>query len=193
MDIFYEKVSAEDIYVDDREIWARLGGIGALDDARIKSVIKEIASVAVPAFVFCELSVRVNNAKCVYTDELSVASESFAKMVNDCPRVLVICATVGAGVDRLIHKKSTLSVFEGFVFDAVASAMVEGLMNLAEVKCTSGKEHTGRFSPGYGDMPLGIQESIINLLDTNRRLGLTLTESKLMTPTKSITALVGLK
>lgn len=193
MNIIYEKVSAQDIYVDEREIWARLGGIGALDRGRIDGVIKEIASIATPAFVFCELSVRVNNAKCVYTDEISIVGEGFAKMVNNCPKIIVMCATIGAGVDRLIRKKSSLSVSDGFIFDAVASAMVEGLVNLAEVKCTTGREHTNRFSPGYGDMPIDTQVDIINLLDTNRRLGLTLTESNLMTPTKSVTAIIGVK
>lgn len=193
MDLIYEKISAEDIFIDEREIWARLGGIGAVDDAKITGAIKEISLVATPAFVSGELSVRVNNGKCVYTDELSIAGESFAKMVGNCRSILFLGATLGVGVDRLIHKKSSTSVSEGYIFDAVASAMAEGLINLAEVKRTSGKEHTKRFSPGYGDMPLDMQGDIINILEANRLLGITLTESRLMVPSKSITALVGVK
>ena len=192
MNIIYEKVSAQDIYVDEREIWARLGGIGALDRGRIDGVIKEIASIATPAFVFCELSVRVNNAKCVYTGEISIVGEGFAKMVNNCPKIIVMCATIGAGVDRLIRKKSSLSVSDGFIFDAVASAMVEGLLNLVTVRTTSGKEHTNRFSPGYGDMPLDIQDEIITLLEATKRMGVALNESKLMSPSKSVTAFIGI-
>ena len=71
--------------------------------------------------------------------------------------------------------------------------MAEGLINLVEVKCTSGKEHTRRFSPGYGDMPIEIQVDILQLLDASRRLGMVLTESNLMIPTKSITALIGMR
>ena len=114
-------------------------------------------------------------------------------MVGNCRSILLLGATMGVGVDRLIHKKSSTSVSEGYIFDAVASAMAEGLINLAEVKRTSGKEHTKRFSPGYGDMPLDMQDDIVDLLDAGRLLGLTLTESKLMAPSKSITALVGIK
>jgi cobalamin-dependent methionine synthase I len=71
--------------------------------------------------------------------------------------------------------------------------MVEGLVNLATVRTTSGKEHTGRFSPGYGDMPLDLQGVILELLEAGKRLGIALGESKLMSPSKSVTALIGIK
>ena len=192
MDLIYERVSPADIFVDEREIWARLGGIGAVSDDVIAKVLGEISEIATPAFLSGELPVRVNNGKCVYTEELTVPGENFANMIGNSTRVLVLCATLGAGVDRLIHKKSVISAYEGFIYDAIASAMAEGLISLAEVKRTSGREHTRRFSPGYGDMPIEIQVDILALLDANRRLGLTLTESNLMTPTKSVTALVGM-
>ncbi len=192
MDLIYERVSPADIFVDEREIWARLGGIGAVSDDVIAKVLGEISEIATPAFLSGELFVRVNNGKCVYTEELTVPGENFANMIGNSTRVLVLCATLGAGVDRLIHKKSVTSTSEGFIYDAIASAMAEGLISLAEVKRTSGREHTRRFSPGYGDMPIEIQADILVLLDANRRLGLTLTESNLMTPTKSVTALVGM-
>jgi cobalamin-dependent methionine synthase I len=82
---------------------------------------------------------------------------------------------------------------EGFVYDAIASAMVENLTDLAEEMTVSGREHTGRFSPGYGDMPLEIQEELLSLLEGSRLLGITLTDSGLMSPSKSVTALIGLK
>lgn len=193
MDLIYEKISPSDIFIDEREVWARLGGIGSVSDEKIKEVIGEISLAASPVFASRELSVRVNNGKCVYTDELTVPGENFANMIGSSSHILVVCATLGAGVDRLIYKKSSLSVSDGFIYDAVASAMAEGLINLVEVKCTSGKEHTRRFSPGYGDMPIEIQGDILQILDASRRLGLVLTESNLMIPTKSVTALIGMR
>ncbi len=193
MERYFERVSFGDIPIDEREIWARLGGMGALDDEKISGVISEISSVATPAFAARELFVRVNNAKCVCTDELTVASEDFARIVNGCRRVLVLGGTLGMGVDRLIYKKSAISVAEGFIYDAVASAVVEGLMDLGEIRLTSGYEHTRRFSPGYGDMPMAIQGEIINLIDGGKTLGIALAGSKLMSPSKSVTALIGLK
>ena len=51
---------------------------------------------------------------------------------------------------------------------------------------------TGRFSPGYGDWPIGVQPLVAAALDTARRAGLCVTENDLMTPRKSVTALLGL-
>ena len=49
-----------------------------------------------------------------------------------------------------------------------------------------------RFSPGYGDMPLQTQSVLLAALDAQRKLGITLSKSLLMTPTKSVTAVIGL-
>ena len=49
-----------------------------------------------------------------------------------------------------------------------------------------------RFSPGYGDLPLSAQKNIFAVLDPERRIGLTLNSSLLMSPSKSVTAFVGL-
>lgn len=193
MNLIYEKVSPDEIFIDEREIWARLGGIGALEDDKIREIVAEISRDCSAAYVAGELPVLVNNGSCISTGGITIAGESFAKIASGSSRIIVLAATIGAGVDRLIRKKSATSVSEGFVYDAVASAMVEGLVNLATVRTTSGKEHTGRFSPGYGDMPLDLQGDIIALLDAGKRLGIMLGESKLMSPSKSVTAFIGVK
>ncbi len=193
MNPIYERVSPEEIFIDERELWARLGGIGAIDDEKIRSVVAELSGVMSAAYVADELTVAVNNGSCISTDRMTIAGSAFAKIAGGCHKVVAVAATLGAGVDFLIHKKSVISAAEGFIFDAVASAMAEGLVNLANVRLTLGREHTGRFSPGYGDMPLSLQGEIITLLDAGRRLGLALGETKLMSPQKSVTALIGIK
>ena len=46
-------------------------------------------------------------------------------------------------------------------------------------------------APGYGDWPLAVQPLLAAALDTARRAGLCVTENNLMTPRKSITAILG--
>ena len=58
--------------------------------------------------------------------------------------------------------------------------------------CLPNRYRTDRFSPGYGDLPLSLQPKICAALDTQRRLGLYVTESYLMNPSKSVTAIIGL-
>ena len=51
---------------------------------------------------------------------------------------------------------------------------------------------TERFSPGYGDSPLEMQEQLLELLDAERQLGITLSKGYMMSPSKSITGIMGL-
>ena len=51
---------------------------------------------------------------------------------------------------------------------------------------------TGRYSPGYGDWPITVQPRIAALLDTPKRIGLYVTDTFLMLPRKSVTAVMGL-
>ena len=49
-----------------------------------------------------------------------------------------------------------------------------------------------RFSPGYGDLSLETQKQLFSILDCERQLGISLNSSLLMSPSKSVTAFVGL-
>lgn len=80
--------------------------------------------------------------------------------------------------------------------DALASALAEQAADAAEKLLVQhyqgqGLYLTGRYSPGYGDWPLAVQPLLARLLDTPRQIGLCVQENCLMTPRKSITALLG--
>ena len=49
-----------------------------------------------------------------------------------------------------------------------------------------------RFSPGYGDVSLEVQRIFFELLDCQKNLALTLNDSLIMSPEKSVTAFVGI-
>ena len=53
----------------------------------------------------------------------------------------------------------------------------------------TGESIRPRRSPGYGELPLELSREILTKLDATRRLGVSLTESLLLVPTKSVTAL----
>ena len=79
----------------------------------------------------------------------------------------------------------------------LGSALAEQAADAAEAELrqwAAGQDRylTGRFSPGYGDWPIGVQPLVAAALDTARRVGLCVTENDLMTPRKSVTALLGL-
>lgn len=49
-----------------------------------------------------------------------------------------------------------------------------------------------RFSPGYGDLPLALQPDLLNFLNAQRWVGITVGKTLLMSPMKSVTAIMGI-
>ena len=125
-------------------------------------------------------------------------SKSLARHLSGCAEVLVLAATVGAGLDRLCAKYSLLSPTKAYLLQAVGSERIEAVCDSFEEKMRielegQGKSLRTRFSPGYGDVPLSLQKDLFRALDCPRRIGLTLTEGLLMSPIKSVTALIGIE
>ena len=56
-----------------------------------------------------------------------------------------------------------------------------------------GETLVARYSPGYGDFPLAAQGALVSLLDTPRKVGVSLTSTFLLTPSKSVTAVIGVR
>ncbi len=85
----------------------------------------------------------------------------------------------------------------GTMLQAAAAALLEAAVDdsveaLAEEYKREGLHLLQRYSPGYGDCPLTCQQNLLRLLDSARRIGLTCTNGNMLTPTKSITAFIGL-
>ena len=108
-------------------------------------------------------------------------------------RVIIFAATLGSAADRLIRTAEITNMAYALILDALASAMVEEVCNNVEstLRDTVGGFFTWRYSPGYGDYPLDVQSNIIRLLNADKRIGLTVTNSDILIPRKSVTALIG--
>lgn len=126
-----------------------------------------------------------------------VESANLTTHLAGCSQVLVFAATVGIELDRLITRYTHLSPAKALMFQAIGAERIESLCDvfcrdITADQAETGKTLTRRFSPGYGDLPLSLQRQIFCVLDCPRHLGLTLNESLLMTPSKSVTALMGI-
>ena len=113
-------------------------------------------------------------------------------ILSGCDGAIVFAATLGVELDRLITKYGKLSPARAVVLQAIGAERIESLCNTfcAELK-GQGMTVTQRVSPGYGDIPLSLQREIFTLLDCPRKIGLTLNQSLLMSPSKSVTAIMG--
>ena len=120
---------------------------------------------------------------------------SIRKHLEGCTKAIFLCATLSDSVDRLIRIKQISAMAEALIIDALASAAVEQVCDVAEneiLKDFSNFEHTWRFGLGYGDFPLTGQSAFLDILDAPKRIGVCVNESQLLTPTKSVTCIIGL-
>ena len=111
----------------------------------------------------------------------------------DSTSCFLLAATLGTEVDTALRRLQVTDMAKALVFDAVATTAIEQVCDtLCNRLSDEGKMLTGRFSPGYGDMPLSQQRDFCAVLDTARKIGLSHTEHFLLTPQKSVTAIVGI-
>ncbi len=126
---------------------------------------------------------------------LVLKGRSIASHLRVCEKCALIAATLGAGADTVIRGYESGEMEKAVVADCLASAAIEQVCDLAEAEiqsALSGTHFTWRFSPGYGDLPLDIQSDFLNVLNAQKRIGLTVTENLILVPRKSVTAVIGL-
>ena len=115
--------------------------------------------------------------------------------LNGCEKAIVMCATVGSEVDKLIRISQISDMARAVVMDSLASVAVEQVCNAFDkiiAEKYSDYNMTFRFSPGYGDYPIELQKIILQMLDAPKKIGLCTNDNFLLTPTKSVTAVLGL-
>lgn len=117
------------------------------------------------------------------------------RMLAQCDQAALLACTLGAQFDTLLRTQQARDMSRAVMLDACGSAWVEAGCDAAEqeIKTRFPRRYlTDRFSPGYGDLPLMLQPGICAALDAQRRLGVTVTESLLLNPAKTVTAVIGL-
>ena len=178
-----------------REI-LRYAGCDVADAAVMElmgSCLTEAVGALTPKVCWRELAVDVQGNECDF-GVFSLSSRQLARNLDGCSRVILFAATVGVGIDRLITKYSRIAPSRALMLQAIGAERIEALCD-AFVTGWETENRTKlrpRFSPGYGDLPLSVQKDIISLLEAPKQIGLSLNDSLLMSPTKSVTAFAGI-
>ena len=125
-----------------------------------------------------------------------IQSKSLGRSLRGCSKVVLFGATLGTEVDRMITRASLTNMASAVVLQACAAALLEEYCDDCQLKIGRELGEEGlylrpRFSPGYGDFDISFQEPLIKMLDCAKTIGLTMTDSYMMTPTKSVTAVIG--
>ena len=194
-EIIFGRLDPATVRIDERELRARLGedaNSPALSSA-VESETLGIISAAVPAYAARRVSLKFLGGGKMLVDSKLVESVGLERCLCGSEEAIILAVTLGAAVDRYIAKRRVLSESVGFVADSVGSALAEAVCDSAEREICRGLSITKRFSPGYSDLSLSSQGWILDALSASRLLGIALTDSTLMVPMKSITAIIGVK
>lgn len=176
--------------VNENELRARLG-CPPKSISLIPKCLNELKKCVSARFVsrFCDIKRTESGLDLGFGE---IVSADLNENLAQCQRAAVFAVTLGSGVDRLLIKLGKLMPSEQFISDAIASALAETACDEAEKLIFEGISHAPRFSPGYGDLALETQKPLLQFLDAEKKVGITLSSSLLMTPTKSITAIAGI-
>ncbi len=131
-------------------------------------------------------------------EEVVFASRNLARFLRGCREAALLGATAGPAIMAAIAEDAAgQNVTRAVVMDATASEMTDAALDwiMSYLRGLLRRENRAlldrRYSAGYGDFLLENQRSLYRLLQLDR-FGVTLTESCLLVPEKSVTAVTGI-
>lgn len=161
----------------------------------IDIALNEIQNAVSPKSTYKILPLSVEGENISF-GSISTKSKNLAKNLTDCKEIVVFGATLGVGVDTIITKYGKINMARAVIMQACAAAIIEEYCDKCQEEIAEGLAERGlylrpRFSPGYGDFGIENQIEFINILESPKKIGLSLTASSMLVPTKSVTAVMG--
>ncbi len=181
---------------DEKELLSYLRA-PALDEnlrAQLAQAVEAVCAAVQPRTVWRQLPVT-HNADGIALGGLPLGGKDIALHLSGCEQAVLLAATLSGGTDALIRRAERSDMTMALLCDAAAGAAIEHVCNALEQQLRSTLPFayfTERFSPGYGDLPLSHQAQLLQMLDAQRKIGLTVTPHGTMLPMKSVTAIIGL-
>lgn len=174
----------------------RYAGCKSSDDELLqllRASIEEVRGKLVYKVCYRELPVTIENSVCDFGG-FHLQSKNLAQNLQNCNSVILFAATIGVEIDRLIAKYGRISPSKALMLQAIGAERIEALCDVfcADIAKEKQMKTKPRFSPGYGDLALEAQRDFFKFLDCSKQIGLSLNDSLLMSPSKSVTAFLGL-
>lgn len=187
--------------IDKTETYRYLAYGCTLPDSRVSALIEEsepaLITALKPNYIYRTFDIEniTENEVTLKSCTMKLQGKDIASHLKDCQKAVLLCATVGADVDKLIRISQIEDMAKAVVIDTMASVAIEMTCNeIEKIIKTEYKDFfmTWRYSAGYGDFPIETQKAFTEILNSYRSIGVCTTDSYLLTPKKSVTAVIGL-
>lgn len=177
-----------------------IADIGPDIRAKIDKAIGQVSLQSHPRIISKEYPVTVrDNDVTIHagSEDVVLHSESLARNLSGCCGAILLAATIGPACDMLVRRAGVTSAVDASIYQAAGAAAIESFLDDMNDRYKADYEAQRlflrpRFSPGYGDLKLDHQRDWFRLLDITKQIGIELTDSLLMVPTKSVTAIIGI-
>ncbi|MBR5421117.1 MAG: Vitamin B12 dependent methionine synthase activation subunit [Lachnospiraceae bacterium] len=192
---------AASLDISAREVARYLGysreAIVSESDPEIVKTIEEVRPLIAGKACYCRYPLSFFDTDGVELPYGPVRSADLRRNLEGCSGIYVFAATIGAGFDRALKRVSLRSMAEAAYWQAAGAAAIEAVCDalnkmLEEEAAEQGLHLRRRFSPGYGDLGLENQKGVFQILNPSKLIGLSLMDSLIMSPEKSVTALIGI-
>lgn len=200
--IYQHRLSSSEIEPDFSEVF-RYAGFAR--EKPSDSQMAELAQAAVTQVaenmncrsVYTKFELQLLPDEVVSFADKKVKSHHLSRNLHDCHSLYLFAATLGPNVDKLIQKQARINPAMSVMMQAAGAMYIERYCDLLqeELRAQEARENNllrPRFSPGFGDVSLEVQKIFFELLQCQKNLALTLNDSLIMSPEKSVTAFIGL-
>ena len=168
----------------------------------INESIEETKKIINPKFVLRRYTIKKinkeNGKKQVILENgnLILESNDIYNLFEKCDECILMATTLGLDIEREIRKLTYTNLTKGVIMDACATTAIEEVCdvvqeNIAKNLSSEDRYISYRYSPGYGDLSIDKNIDINNILNSQKEIGLTVTNSGIMIPRKSVVALIG--
>ena len=163
---------------------------------QVRECFEELSRVIAKKSIYRTFDLEIKD-HVIRIGTMEIKSRNLEKNLIGCESAVVFGATLGTGVDRLMHKYTLTDMSKAVILQACAAADLEEYCDSCqdEIVAMMNKENKyvrPRFSPGYGDFDIRHQADMIRMLELPKTIGLTMTDSYMLTPVKSVTAVMGI-
>lgn len=162
----------------------------------IKEAEKDILKKALPRFTYKVFDIEfLNEGVQLLGTSLILKGESIKELLLGCKKAVLLCVTLSNEIDKLINQAKIRDMTKAVIIDAFSSVAVEQASELAEKIIKKDFENeffTMRYGFGYGDLPIDHEKEVLNILNSQKTIGVTVTNSFIMTPRKTTAVVVGI-
>ena len=167
-------------------------------DALVEQYIGVCHQLMVPSAAYVRIdSLEANSAEHIAIEGLEFRTGKIVhKMLRQSTQYTFFLVTVGSGPEKLARELLERGEYlEAYITDLAASAAVDSVAACVHEDIRSeaglqGYKVTNRYSPGYCSWDVAEQQKLFSLFPENT-CGISLSESSLMSPVKSISGIIG--